>query len=195
MSSRFEDFSSELARRSLSPVALLASWPHSVSKAVPSGGNKDLPEDAAAQVAQLQEEVARWRQEAADRLRPQAFPLASEVHQDDGHDDYPEAPQVPEDAENASLDNESPLHPDLHKVSFDPRFKASKLHKYSRGFDPGEFSRSYALAIEANGGVRNTMAKCFPLALEGVALRWFWSLKPGSIKSLEQLKRKFVSNF
>ncbi|KAG8077143.1 hypothetical protein GUJ93_ZPchr0006g45004 [Zizania palustris] len=62
---------------------------------------------------------------------------------------------VPEEA-NASFDDESLLHPDLQKVPFDPRFKASKLHKYS-----------------------------------GVALRWFWSLKPGSIKSWEQLKRMF----
>ncbi|KAG8065402.1 hypothetical protein GUJ93_ZPchr0004g40094 [Zizania palustris] len=81
------------------------------------------------------------------------------------------------------------------RVPFDPRFKASKLHKYSGGSDPGEFACSYALAIEASGGVRSTMAKCFPLALEGVALRWFWSLKLGSINSWEQLKKKFVSNF
>ncbi|KAG8069132.1 hypothetical protein GUJ93_ZPchr0005g14833 [Zizania palustris] len=50
------------------------------------------------------------------------------------------------------------------KVHFDPKFKTSKLCKYSGDEDPEEFSRSHALAIEANRGVRDTMANCF--------LRW-----------------------
>ncbi|KAG8083536.1 hypothetical protein GUJ93_ZPchr0015g6697 [Zizania palustris] len=128
-------------------------------------------------MASLHAEVTRWRQEAADRLRPQATPVIPEVPQDDVLTFYPETP------ENASFDSDSPLHLDLQKVRLDPKFKTSKLCKYLGEEDPGEFSHSYALAIEASGGVRDTMAKCFPLALDGVALHWFWSLKPGSIKS------------
>ncbi|KAG8091080.1 hypothetical protein GUJ93_ZPchr0011g28145 [Zizania palustris] len=81
--------------------------------------------------------------------------------------DYPSSqdPEVPfEGSEDLPEDVAT------QKVPFDPKFKASKLHKYSGGSDPGEFSRSYALAIEASEGVQNTMAKYFPLALEGVAL-------------------------
>ncbi|KAG8083400.1 hypothetical protein GUJ93_ZPchr0015g6675 [Zizania palustris] len=84
-----------------------------------------------------------------------------------------------------------PLHPDLQRVRFGSKFRAAKLPKYSGDSDPGEFSRSYALAIEASGGSRDTMATCFPLALEGIALRWFWSLRPGTIRSWDQLRKKF----
>ncbi|KAG8048576.1 hypothetical protein GUJ93_ZPchr0009g330 [Zizania palustris] len=97
--------------------------------------------------------------------------------------------------ENASYDEESPLHPDLQRVRFGSKFRAAKLPKYSGDSDPGEFSRSYGLAIEASGGSRDTMAKCFPLALEGIALRWFWSLRHGTIRSWDQLRKKFVNNF
>ena len=48
-----------------------------------------------------------------------------------------------------------------------------KLSKSKGDLDPDEFVRLYALSIEANGGGKATMAKCFPLALEGVPLRWF----------------------
>ncbi|KAG8043119.1 hypothetical protein GUJ93_ZPchr0632g11324 [Zizania palustris] len=121
----------------------------------------------AAQMARLQAKVERWRQEAMDRLRPQANLATSETHQYDDPNYYPEAPEVREDTENTSFDNKSPLHPYLQNVRFDPRFQASKLHKYSGGPDLGEFSRSYALAIKAIRGVQNTRAKCFPIALEG----------------------------
>ncbi|KAG8095865.1 hypothetical protein GUJ93_ZPchr0013g37832 [Zizania palustris] len=112
----------------------------------PSGGDEDGLGDMAAQMASLQAKVARWRQEAADRLRSQATQVIPEVPQDDELH-YPEA------LENASFDSESPLHLELQKVRFDPKFKTSKLYKYAGDEDPGEFSHSYALAIEANGGV------------------------------------------
>ncbi|KAG8052518.1 hypothetical protein GUJ93_ZPchr0001g31272 [Zizania palustris] len=114
--------------------------------------------------ARLKVELAQWRQEAS--LRPpepsRALGVAAVALSDDED-------QMEE--ENASYDEESPLHPDLQRVCFDPKFRAAKLPKYSEDSDPGEFSRSYALAIEACGGNRDTMAKCFPLALEGIANR------------------------
>ncbi|KAG8052562.1 hypothetical protein GUJ93_ZPchr0001g32888 [Zizania palustris] len=96
--------------------------------------------------------------------------------------------------ENASYDEEFPLHPNLQRVRFGSKFRVAKLPKYSGDSNPGEFSRSYALEIEASGGSRDTMAKCFPLTLEGIALRCIWSLRPGTIHSWDQLRKKFVNN-
>ncbi|KAG8069150.1 hypothetical protein GUJ93_ZPchr0005g15984 [Zizania palustris] len=105
------------------PSVLQTDYPSSQDPKIPSGGDEDLLGDAATQVVRLQEEVARWRQEDADRLRSQAFTPALEVPQDDRPSNYPKALRVPEEAENASFDDESPLHPDLQKVPFDPRTK------------------------------------------------------------------------
>ena len=39
------------------------------------------------------------------------------------------------------------------------------------------------------------MAKCFLLALEGVAICWFYALDPGTIHTWSQLQDLFRSNF
>lgn len=39
------------------------------------------------------------------------------------------------------------------------------------------------------------MAKCFPLALDDVAQRWFWSQPAGSIDTWGQLRQAFCNNF
>lgn len=75
------------------------------------------------------------------------------------------------------------------------RFWTPKLPKYKDDSDPKEFIRAYTLTIEANGGGQATMAKCFPPALEGVTLRWFWELEPGSTYAWAQLRDTFSNNF
>ncbi|KAG8096568.1 hypothetical protein GUJ93_ZPchr0013g35344 [Zizania palustris] len=107
-----------------------------------SGGSGSQADALVAENARLKAELAQWRQEAS--LRPpepsRALGAATVALSDD--EDQGEE-------ENASYDEESPLHPDLQKVRFDSKFRAAKLPKYSRDSDPKEFSRSYALAIEA----------------------------------------------
>lgn len=39
------------------------------------------------------------------------------------------------------------------------------------------------------------MAKCFPLVLDDVAQRWFWSLPPDSMSTWGQLRQAFCNNF
>ena len=69
------------------------------------------------------------------------------------------------------------------------------MPKFKGNSDPDEFARSYALAIEASEGGPATIAKCFPLALEGLAIHWFWVLDPGTIHTWSQLLDLFRSNF
>lgn len=64
-----------------------------------------------------------------------------------------------------------------------PGFQLPKLSKYRGDSDPAEFIKNYALAIEASGGSTATMAKCFSLALDDVAQRWFWSLPLDSMST------------
>ena len=80
-------------------------------------------------------------------------------------------------------------------MPFPEDFRTPKLPKFKGDSDPDEFARSYALAIEASGGGPATMAKCFPLVLEGVAIHWFWALDPGTIHTWSQLRDLFCSNF
>ena len=39
------------------------------------------------------------------------------------------------------------------------------------------------------------MAKCFPLALEGMVIHWFWALNPSTIYTWSQLRDLFRNNF
>ncbi|KAG8077119.1 hypothetical protein GUJ93_ZPchr0006g44935 [Zizania palustris] len=149
-------------------VSLRTDYVRSRDPDTTSGGSGSQADALAAENARLKAELALWRHEAS--LRPPEPFRAAEAAAVELSDD-----ENPPDEENASYDEESPLHPDLQRVRFGSNFRAAKLPKYSGDSDPGEFSRSYALAIEASGGSRDTMAKCFPLALEGIALRWFWS--------------------
>ena len=75
--------------------------------------------------------------------------------------------------EDPLQDYDSPLLVDLQATPFPKGFRTPNLTKFKGDSDPDEFVCSYALTIEASGGGPATMAKCFPLALEGVAIRWF----------------------
>jgi hypothetical protein len=46
-----------------------------------------------------------------------------------------------------------------------------------------------------NGGDDDVKALFFPMALEAIPLQWFNKLRPGSIKSWEDLQRAFCENF
>ncbi|KAG8083512.1 hypothetical protein GUJ93_ZPchr0015g6926 [Zizania palustris] len=86
---------------------------------VPSRRNKDRPDDVATQMTHLQAEVTRWRQEAVDRLRPQATLVILEVPQDDDLVFYPEASEIlrKRKSEEYWLMAEAPLILSLFKPS------------------------------------------------------------------------------
>ena len=56
-------------------------------------------------------------------------------------------------------------------MPFPEGFQTPKLPKFKGDSDPDEFTSSYSLVIEASGGGPPTMAKSFPIVLEGVAIR------------------------
>ena len=73
--------------------------------------------------------------------------------------------------EDPLQDQDSPLRVGLQATPFPEGFQTPKLSKFKGDSDPDEFTRSHALALEASRGRPATMAKCFPLALEGVDIR------------------------
>jgi hypothetical protein len=79
--------------------------------------------------------------------------------------------------------------------SYPKDFELVGIPKYNGKQDPRQWIRCYSVAIEVSEGSNSTKALYFPVALESASLTWFESLKPNSIKSLEDLKRAFIDNF
>ncbi|KAG8088489.1 hypothetical protein GUJ93_ZPchr0010g8867 [Zizania palustris] len=98
-------------------VALRTDYVRSQDQETAFGGSRCQADALVAENARLKAELAQWRQEASlHPLEPSRALGAATVTLSDDEDQAEE--------ENASYDEESPLHPDLQRVRFDSKFRA-----------------------------------------------------------------------
>lgn len=74
------------------------------------------------------------------------------------------------------VDHESPLSTGMQRSPWPEEFKMPTLEAYKGDTDPRKFLHVYEIIVEAAGGDNSTKAKRLPLALQGVALSWFFTL-------------------
>jgi hypothetical protein len=83
----------------------------------------------------------------------------------------------------------------LLSIKLPHKFKPSNHTKYNGKTKPTQWLRIYSQSVELAGGDDDVKALFFPMALEAIPLQWFNKLRPGSIKSWEDLQRAFCENF
>jgi hypothetical protein len=93
--------------------------------------------------------------------------------------------------------------------AYDPTLPLSKelqLYPWPAGYkprilvfngktNPRKFLASYETAVTSAGGDAQILAKSLIMAVEDIALDWYTSLKPLSIKSWGQVRAELVSTF
>ncbi|KAL5559578.1 hypothetical protein UlMin_035789 [Ulmus minor] len=67
--------------------------------------------------------------------------------------------------------------------------------KYEGTTDPTDHMKSYRSWMELNGASGAIMCQAFSPTLKVVARHWYWTLRPRSISSFQQLLEAFVSQF
>nr|XP_027067333.1 uncharacterized protein LOC113692931 [Coffea arabica] len=76
-----------------------------------------------------------------------------------------------------------------------PNFKLPNLPTYDGRGDPENHLRAFISAFRLYCVPDAVICRAFPIFLHGTARKWFWSLEPGSISSLDELIDRFIHRF
>ena len=69
------------------------------------------------------------------------------------------------------------------------------MPNYTADLHPESWVESYEMAVEMLDVDGALCAKYFTMMLEGTSRTWLKSLPPNSIRSWDELKNRFISNF
>ena len=89
----------------------------------------------------------------------------------------------------------SPLSPDILNIQFPRKFSVPTFEYYNGTSDPMQHLRHYQDKMAVYSYSDALLCRMFPSSLKGLASDWFYSLKPGSISSFEQVARTFLSQY
>ncbi|XP_027156819.1 uncharacterized protein LOC113757958 [Coffea eugenioides] len=88
-----------------------------------------------------------------------------------------------------------PFTDDINGEMVPPNFKLPNLHTYDGRGDPENHLRAFISAFRLYCVPDAVICRAFPIFLHGTARKWFWSLEPGSISSLDELIDRFIHRF
>ncbi|XP_027156081.1 uncharacterized protein LOC113756723 [Coffea eugenioides] len=88
-----------------------------------------------------------------------------------------------------------PFTDDINGEMVPPNFKLPNLHTYDGRGDPEDHLRAFISAFRLYCVPDAVICRAFPIFLHGTARKWFWSLEPGSISSLDELIDRFIHRF
>ncbi|XP_071919055.1 uncharacterized protein [Coffea arabica] len=88
-----------------------------------------------------------------------------------------------------------PFTDDINGEIVPPNFKLPNLHTYDGRGDPEDHLRAFISAFRLYCVPDAVICRAFPIFLHGTARKWFWSLEPGSISSLDELIDRFIHRF
>ncbi|XP_027148630.1 uncharacterized protein LOC113749158 [Coffea eugenioides] len=84
-----------------------------------------------------------------------------------------------------------PFTDDINGEIVPPNFKLPNLHTYDGRGDPEDHLRAFISAFLLYCVPDAVICRAFPIFLHGTARKWFWSLEPRSISSLDELIDRF----
>ena len=90
---------------------------------------------------------------------------------------------------------ESPISPQIMCEVILPKFKMPKTKLYDGTTDLLDHLESFKTLMLLHGAMDKISCQTFPSTLRKSARYWYSSLKLGSINSVDQLSRSFVSYF
>ena len=88
-----------------------------------------------------------------------------------------------------------PFTDDINGELVPPNFKLLVLQPYDGGGDPENHLHAFISAFRLYCVPDPVVCQAFPLFLQGTARKWFWSLEPTSIFSLDELVDRFIHRF
>ncbi|XP_071920747.1 uncharacterized protein [Coffea arabica] len=88
-----------------------------------------------------------------------------------------------------------PFTDDINGEMVPPNFRLPNLHTYDGRGDPEDHLRAFISAFRLYCVPDAVICRAFPIFLHGTARKWFWSLEPGSISSLDELIDRFIHRF
>ncbi|XP_071909636.1 uncharacterized protein [Coffea arabica] len=88
-----------------------------------------------------------------------------------------------------------PFTDDINGEMVPPNFKLPNLPTYDGRGDPENHLRAFISAFRLYCVPDAVICRAFPIFLHGTARKWFWSLEPGSISSLDELIDRFIHRF
>ncbi|XP_027063199.2 uncharacterized protein [Coffea arabica] len=88
-----------------------------------------------------------------------------------------------------------PFTDDINGERVPPNFKLPNLPTYDGRGDPEDHLRAFISAFRLYCVPDTVICRAFPIFLHGNARKWFWSLEPGSIASLDELIDRFIHRF
>nr|XP_027063200.1 uncharacterized protein LOC113689656 [Coffea arabica] len=89
----------------------------------------------------------------------------------------------------------TPFTDDINGEMVPPNFKLPNLHTYDGRGDPEDHLRAFISAFRLYCDPDAVTCRVFPIFLHGTARKWFWSLEPRSISSLDELIDRFIHRF
>ncbi|XP_071933541.1 uncharacterized protein [Coffea arabica] len=88
-----------------------------------------------------------------------------------------------------------PFTDDINGEMVHPNFKLPNLHTYDGRGDPEDHLRAFISAFRLYCLPDAVICRVFSIFLHGTARKWFWSLEPGSISSMDELIDWFIHRF
>nr|XP_027086741.1 uncharacterized protein LOC113708488 [Coffea arabica] len=88
-----------------------------------------------------------------------------------------------------------PFTDDINGEMVPPNFKLPNLHTYDGRDDPEDHLRAFISAFRLYCVPDAVLCRAFPIFLHGTVRKWFWSLEPRSISSMDELIDRFIHRF
>ena len=85
-----------------------------------------------------------------------------------------------------------PFTDDINKEMLPPNFKLPTISPYDGRGDLEDHIHAFISAFRLYCVSNSVICQAFPVFLQGIARKWFWSLEPRSISSLAELVDKFI---
>ncbi|KAK1390011.1 hypothetical protein POM88_018189 [Heracleum sosnowskyi] len=93
------------------------------------------------------------------------------------------------------VSHEPVIYEEIEQYRPPPGRQFPKMNKFSRKDDPGDHCEKYESLMTGMEHCDIMLCKMFKTYLKGAAIMWYRSMKPRSICSYDQLKRKFLRHY
>ena len=94
-----------------------------------------------------------------------------------------------------SIENESPFTEEITRIIVPHKLKQPQMESYNSSGSPVDHVRAYRSRMALTTNLDELYCLVFPSTQKGPANQWFYSLKPNSINSFDQLSKQFTSQF
>jgi hypothetical protein len=102
---------------------------------------------------------------------------------------------TPKSSRTFGRDPNSPFQQVILDAPLPPNYKAPKISRYNGTTAPRAHVSCFMTAMRFTGYDEAAYCQAFPMTLEGPAQTWFTGLRPGSVRSWEELVEAFQTRF